>query len=162
MRGKLKDALNNIDMMYTELVEIANKIIDIYTKDVDELINKAYENVENLTMDNIRTLITKLSMKSYMFGDVKEKSSLKADCAEILKKEAYAIEFNKADGNNAIKENTATLEISDEIVSNAIYDLVASLFKTKLDEIHRVTDSLKSVLVSRMQEMKLSSSTFEG
>lgn len=157
MKGKLKEALSNIDMMYNDLVEIANKIVIIYTKDIDDLVSNAYNNVNNLSNEDIRQLMLKLSLKSYSFGDTKEKSSLKSKCAETIKKEAYAIKFNEIDGTVAYKENTATIEISDEIVSNAIYDLVANLFRTRLDEIHRVVDSLKSVLVSRMQEAKLSS-----
>lgn len=104
----------------------------------------------------------KLSFMSYTFGDVKEKSALKADCAEALRKEAYARKFNEADGNNAVRDNIALLETSDEIVVNSIHDLVSSLFKTKLDELHRVVATLQSILMSRMQEAKLAQGTSVG
>ena len=35
-----------------------------------------------------------------------------------------------------------------------LYELISNLLKTKLDELHRLTDTLKSILMSRMQEAK--------
>jgi hypothetical protein len=35
-----------------------------------------------------------------------------------------------------------------------LYNLVANLLKTKLDQLHRLVDALKSILMSRMQETK--------
>lgn len=154
MKRSLEEALKNTDTTYNELVEIANKMIRIYTGDIDKVIADV-SNIENLTNDDIRNTMTKLSLKAYQFGDVKEKSSLKAECAEALRKEAYAKEFSLGDGSVASKDTNATLNISNEIMTEAIYNLVASLFKTKLDEIHRVVDTLKTVLMSRMQEAKL-------
>ena len=100
----------------------------------------------------------KLSIRAYSFGDVKERSAIKAECAEILKKEAYAVSFNSSEGSVAVKDNTSILNISNEIVSECIYNLVASLFKIKLDELRRVIDILKTILMSRLSEMKMSSS----
>ena len=98
----------------------------------------------------------KLSIRAYSFGDVKERSAIKAECAEILKKEAYAVSFNSSEGSVAVKDNTSILNISNEIVSECIYNLVASLFKIKLDELRRVIDILKTILMSRLSEMKMS------
>lgn len=162
MRGNLKQALENTDMMYEQLVAIANDIIDTYTADVNKVIKNAYDNIENISNDDMRNLMLKLSLMSYTFSDVKEKSALKAECAEALKKEAYAKKFNEADGNNAVRDNTALLETSDEIVVNAIHDLVSSLFKAKADELHRIVATLQSILMSRMQEAKLTFSSSIG
>lgn len=155
MKGKLQQALDNIEMTYSQLVVIANDIVGDFTKDVDKLMKETYENINGLSNDSLRHLIITLSLKSYGFVDVKEKSALKVECAEALRKEAYAVEYNKAEGAVAARENTATINISDEILTEAVYNLVASLLKTKLDEIHRVVDSLKTVLMSRMAEAKL-------
>lgn len=155
MKGNLEQALANTEMTYSQLVNIANDIVGEYTKDIDKVVKEAYENINNLNNDSLRHVIITLSLKSYMFADIKEKSALKVECAEALRKEAYAIEYNKADGAVAARENTATINISDEILTESVYNLVASLFKTKMDEVHRVVDSLKTVLMSRMAEAKL-------
>lgn len=160
MKHSLEEALKNTDTTYNELVEIANKMIKIYADDIDNIIGDVSNNVEHLTNDDIRNVVTKLSLKAYQFGDVKEKSSLKAECAEALRKEAYAKEFSLGDGSVANKDTNATLNISNEIMVEAVYNLVASLFKTKLDELHRIVDTLKTVLMTRLQEAKLTAGTF--
>ena len=156
MKGNLEQALENTETVYGDLVSIANEIIEDYTKEVNSLISGAIARAESLTNDDIRQLILQLVLKSYTFSEVKEKSILKAECAEALRKEAYAKTFNALDGSNAVRENTALVEVSDEILTESIYNLVSSLLKTKLDELHRVVDALKTILMSRMQEAKLS------
>jgi len=159
-RGQLTLALDNADAVYNDIVVIADDIIKHYLWEIDSLIKTATEK-DTLSNDDIRHLILQLSLKSYGFSEIKEKSALKVECAEALRKEKYAIKFNETDGTVAYKENQATISSTDEILVEAIYNLVASLFKTKQDEIHRVVDSLKSILVSRNMEAKLSSELFE-
>ena len=157
MKGNLQQALDNTEQTYAQLVVIANEITNEHTREINADIRDAVDNINNLTNDSIRQLIINLALKSYSFSEIKEKSVLKAECAEALRKEAYAVEYNKAEGAVALRDNLATINISDEILTEAIYNLVCSLFKTKLDEIHRVIDALKTVLMSRMAEAKLSS-----
>lgn len=156
MKADLQKALDNVDMTYTELVEIADDIINTYTQEVESII-ESVNKIENLTNDMVRDTMLKLSLQAFRFSNVKEKSSLKAECAEILRKEAYAKSFNAGDGSVANRDNNALLNISNEILSETVYNLVADLFKTKLDEIHRVVDTLKTILMSRMAEAKLTS-----
>lgn len=154
---ELEQALNVVELTYSEIVEIANNIVDEYTKDIDPLISQVDNMVENLTNDDIRTLLLRLSIKAFRFGDVKERALIKADVAEIIKKEAYAKSFTAAEGSVAAKENATVLKIGNEIVSETVYTLVANLFKVKLEEIRRIIDTLKTILMSRLSEMKLSS-----
>lgn len=162
MRGNLQKALENADTTYNELKAIAGDMVSIYTKDIDATIKEVSSKVENLSNEEIRKLILKLSMQSYTFSEVKEKSALKAELAEALRKEAYATTFNGTDGSVALRENTATIETSDEVLVETIYDSVSSTFKVKLDEIHRIVDSLKTVLMTRLQEMKLASTSSDA
>lgn len=155
-------ALEKCEMVYADLVEIANEMIGSYTKEVDAVIREASGNIENLSNENIRALLLKISLKAYSFSEIKEKSAFKAECAETLRKEAYAKAFNMTPGATMIKTNMAVINASAEMLSETIYKLVADLFKTKLDELHRVCDSLRSVLSSRVQEMKLSSNYSVG
>jgi hypothetical protein len=95
-----------------------------------------------------------LQLKAYGISELKEKAALKAELAEILQKEHFAISFNGADGSAAVKDKLATVATSADTVTEALYNLIASLLKTKLDSIHRLVDVLKSILMSRMQETK--------
>ena len=155
MNKNLQKALDNVESTYQDLIDISNDILTEMTGDIDTMLDSAYSNIENLSNDAIRDLLLRLSLRSYSFSAIKDKSAFKSTLASTLRKEAYATQFNMTEGTVATKENTATLNISAEIVVEQIYDLTASLFKTKLDEVHRVVDTLKTVLMSRLSEAKL-------
>lgn len=155
MTKNVNTALDNIDMVYDDLIIIANDIYNQQLEDIDSMLARVYENPENLSNDDLRNLIMKLSLKAFSFGAVKEKSAFKAVLAETIRKEAHATAYGLAEGTAAAKENQAILNTSAEILSEEIYDLVANLFKVKLDSLHRVVDSCKTVLTSRLSEAKL-------
>ena len=157
MKPELEKALNAVEMTYKDIVEIADELVADYMKGLDNLIKSVEDRIDKISNDEIREIMLRLSIKAYSFGDVKEKSAIKAECAEILRKEAYAVSFNSAEGSVAAKDNTSTLKVSNEIVSECLYNLVANLFKIKLDETRRLIDTLKTILMSRLSEMKMSS-----
>lgn len=154
MTEKLSVALNNLETNYQYLVEIANGMLANVLGPVSELVNEVQARANNMSIDQLRDFILRLQLKAFEISEIKEKSALKAELAEALQKEKYAISFNGADGTAAVKGNIATVESSGEIASEALYNLVANLLKTKLDQLHRLVDCLKSILVSRMQETK--------
>lgn len=155
MRKNVNEALDKIDATYDELIVIANDIVNSAIGDVNQMLQSAYNNIENLSNEDIRGLILKVALRAYNFSEIKEKSTFKSELAETLRKEAHAIAFGSAEGTATAKENQAILSTSGEILAEEVYDLVAGLFKTKAEELHRVTDALKTVLMSRMAEAKL-------
>lgn len=157
MNTNVSKALTSIDVVYDDLIEVANDIFKETTGEVDAIMANAYNNIENMPNDAIRDLLLRLSLKSYTFSEIKEKAAFKAILGEVLRKEVYARNFNGGEGTVAVRENNAILSSGAEIIAEEIYSLVAGMLKTKLDEIHRVVDTLKSVLMSRMQEAKLAS-----
>lgn len=155
MNKNVSAALDAIDVTYDELVHIANDIARSVVGDLDVMMDSAYADVERLSNDAIRDLMLRLSLRSYSFSEVKEKAAFKATLGETLRKEAYANNFNSAEGTVAVRENKAILESSNEILAEEIYNLVAAIFKSKIDEIHRIVNTLQTVLMSRMSEAKL-------
>lgn len=151
---KLETALANVETTYGELVNIANDFLSATFAPIDELINQINFRINALSIDQIRDYMLTLQLKAYGISELKEKAALKAELAEILQKEHFAISFNGVDGSAAVKDKLATVATSSEIVTEALYNLIASLLKTKLDAIHRLVDVLKSILMSRMQESK--------
>lgn len=162
MNDEVQTALETTEMLYTELVSIANDIVKPYVKDLNDIIDEASQYVDTMSIEQIRYCILQISLQSFKFGDIKEKTTLLSACAETLRKEAYAKQFNRAEGSVAAKESTAIIQTSSQTVAEMIYDLVASMLKTKLDEAHRCVDALKSVLMSRMSEQKIMASFSEG
>lgn len=157
MTSSVAKALESIDQTYDSLIEIANDIFEQTSKEVDEMMIGAYEDSEKLSNDAIRDLMLKLSLKSYTFSEIKERAAFKAVLGEVIRKEEYAYNFNQSEGTVAVRENNATIETNAEIIAEEIHTLVANMLKTKLDEIHRVVNTLQTVLMTRMQEAKLTS-----
>lgn len=156
MSEAVNNALNNVDMVYDELIQIANETVESIVGDISSTIRDIQSDLENMNNDLLRDYILKLCLKSYSFSDIKEKAAFKAEIAETIRKEAYAKQFNSTEGTVAVRQNNAEIAISAEYLSEEIYQLISALLKTKADEIHRVVDALKTVLMSRLQEAKIS------
>lgn len=154
MNQKLEAALTNVETTYGELVVIANDFLQSTFVPIDELVDQINRQINSLSVDQLRDYLLMLQLKAYGISELKEKAALKAELAEILQREHFAISFNGADGSAAVKDKLATVATSSETVTEALYTLIASLLKTKLDAVHRLVDVLKSILMSRMQEAK--------
>jgi hypothetical protein len=154
MNAKLETALTNVETTYSELVEIANGMLKPLFDPINQLVNTISATVNALSIEQIRDYILQLQLKAFEISETKEKAALKAELAETLQKEKYAVSFNSLDGSAAVKDKLALVETSSEFVSETLYNLVANLLKTKVDQLHRLVDALKSVLMSRMQETK--------
>lgn len=162
MAKNLDIALNNVEITYQELIEIANDMSNHFFNEINQLIEYLKNNLYSLGNDEIRTTILNLSLKSFSLSEIKDKTILKQEIAETLRKEKYSQIFNLTDGTVGFKDNTAILESSEQILVELIYDYVASAFKNKVDEIHRIVDSLKTILMSKMQELKITNTTMEA
>lgn len=160
MKSTVQEALDKVEMTYQELNEVANEMTETFFEPVDKIIEEL-SNINDLSNDMVRDYMIRLALNSYSLSEIKEKSALKAECAEALRKEKYARSFREAAGSAAIKENEALLNSNEQVIIEALYNLVSSLFKTKLDECHRVVDVLKSVLMSRNAEAKLTTNVID-
>ena len=154
MDKKLEEALAAVEATYGDLVEIANSMLDPLFKPINELVFKLNANIHALAIEQIRDYILELQLKAFSISEIKEKAALKAELAEAIQKEKFAISFNGLDGSAAVKDKLALVATSAETVTETLYNLVANLLRTKLDQVHRLVDSLKSILMSRMQETK--------
>ena len=157
MTDKLNEALQNVEMTYGELVEIANSITKPIFEPIDDIVKDVSSRINSMPIDMIRDTMLDLQIKAFEIAETKEKAALKAELAEALQKEKFAVSFTGSDGTAALKDKLAQLATSEETLTEAMYNLVANLFKTKLDQCHRLVDCLKSILMSRMQETKFMS-----
>lgn len=154
MDKKLEEALNNVELTYKELVEIANDMLNPLFGPINGIVSTLSTTVNSLSIDQIRDYILQLQLKAFEISETKEKAALKAELAETLQKEKFATSFNGFEGSAAVKEKLALIEASPETVSETLYNLVANLLKTKLDQLHRLVAALTSILMSRMSEAK--------
>lgn len=154
MNDKLTEALNNIEITYKELIEISNSFTKSIFDPIDQLVNDISLNINSMSIDQLRNYMLQLQLKAYSISEIKEKAALKAEIADSLQKEKFAINFTTADGSVGNKTNSAQIAVSQEIVSKTLYELVANLLKTKVDQLHRLVAVLTSTLMSRMSEAK--------
>lgn len=162
MEIKLETALDNIEATYAQISEMASGIVNEVSANADSVIDGVKSKLDNLTNDGLREAMVRLSLEAYSLGAIKEKSAMKAEIAESLRKEAYAKSFSSKEGSVALKESSALLDISSEIVAETVCNLIASLLRNKLDELHRVVDTLKTTLTSRLSEARLVSGISGG
>jgi len=161
MAKSLKEALDNVEMSYSQVAEVANSILEDILKPVDNLISVIGTDINSLSLDQLKDYLWKLQHKAYTLSEVKEKSILKAELAEMLQKEKSAKIYIEAEGTTNAKSSTALLESSQEIVVQALYENISNQLKTKVDQLHRMVDALKSIIMTRMQEAKLSMTNLE-
>lgn len=154
MNKKLEDALNSVEMTYGELVEIANGIVDPIVKSANELVGKLDQDVNALSNDQLREYTLMLQLKAFGLSETKEKAGMKADLALALQKEAYAVSYASMEGAQGTRDRLATTATAQETLVQVMYSLVSNLLKTKVDQLHRLVDALKSILISRGQEAK--------
>lgn len=160
-KPNLNEALDKVEMAYGDVVSIANDMLAPLFDPINKLVEEINGRINTFTVEEIRNYMMRLQLRAYEISETKEKSSLKAELAQAVRKEKYALTFNEAQGTAGTKDNTALLAASEEIIVESLYSLVASLLKTKLDALHRLVDALKSVLMSKMQEAKLSANALE-
>ncbi len=156
MAKDLNKSLDNVEMTYSQVAEIASSILQDILKPVDNIINVMGDDINSLSLDQLKDYMWKLQHKAYTLSEVKEKSLLKAELAEMIQKEKSANSYMQAEGTNEAKKSVALLESSEETVVQALYENISNQLKTKVDQIHRLVDCLKSIIMTRMQELKLS------
>lgn len=159
MTPKFKAALEQVEMTYGEIVDIANSMLAGPFEEPNRIIDFIQSNVESMSVEMLRDCILRLQLAAYSLSELRDRSGVKATCAEAIKKEAYATSYIGQEGTAGVKDSNTTLAISENIVAQCLYDLVASLVKTKVDMLLRLVDSLKSILMSRMQEIKLNATS---
>lgn len=156
MAKDLSKAISEVELTYEQIEQIANDIIKEPLDSVNQLVNEIQVNLPVMSADLLRDYMIKLQLAVFQISEIRDKAAAKAQCAEALRKEAYSASFLLQEGTAGQKDANATIAISENIVTECLYDLVSNLVKTKIDQGLRLVDTLKSALVSRMQEAKIS------
>jgi hypothetical protein len=159
MAKDINKALESVEMTYYQIKDIADSMLADSFEEPNRIVNFIQLNIESMSIDMLRDSILRLQLAVYSLSELRDRAGIKASCAEAIRKEAYAANYISQEGTAGIKDSNTTLAISENIIAQCLYDLVASLTKTKVDQLHRMIDSLKSILMSRMQEAKLSATS---
>jgi hypothetical protein len=161
MAKDLNKALEAVEMTYGQIKQIADDMVAAPFAEVNRLYEEVSLRVDMLSIEALREYLLKLQLAAFGLSEMRDRAGAKATCAEAVRKEAYAVSYANQEGTAAAKDSATTLAIAENIVAQCLYDLVAALVKTKLDSTHRLIDTLKSILMSRMQEAKMSNSMLD-
>ena len=161
MAKDLNKALEAVEMTYGQIKQIADDMLAAPFEEVNRLYGDVSTYVDSLSIEALRDYLLRLQLAAFGLSELRDRSGAKATCAEAVRKEAYAVSYSSQEGTAAAKDSAATLAIAENIVAQCLYDLVAALVKTKLDSTHRLIDTMKSILMSRMQEAKLNNSIMD-
>ena len=79
MAKNIESALDQVELTYSEVIEIANQMLESILTPINDLISVIGEDINSLSLDQLKDLMWKLQYKAYVLSEVKEKSSLKAE-----------------------------------------------------------------------------------
>ena len=150
----IEKSRQDVEDTFKDLSPIVIEVVDKYSKEADKIINRL-SNANNFTNQELRDAILALSIESYFFGQSKDASILKQECAATLLKEKQAIIYNGTVGTQLVRQNQSILDSSEQQVVSMLYSAVANSLKTKADELHRLINALQGILISRNAEAKL-------
>lgn len=161
MAKDLSKALDNLELTYNNVIDIANSILEPIISPVNVLVETIGDDINSLSLDELKDYMWKLQHSAYGLTEIKEKSQLKAELATALQKEKAAQKFMEADGAQGAKQSIALIETSEEIVVEALYESIASQLKNKVDQVQRLVNVIQSILMARMQELKITNNSIQ-
>lgn len=156
MAKDLNQALTEVEVTYSQIKQIAEDMLSETFAPLNQVVAEIQYNINEMSIDMLRHYMLQLQLHTFQLSELRDKTAVKAQCAEAIKKEAYATSFLAQEGTAGQKDSNATIAISENIVVECLYELVANLVKTKVDQSLRLVDTLKSILMSRMAEAKIS------
>ena len=103
MDRKLELALEAVETTYGDLIGISNDMLNPIFTPINEVVSNVNASINAMSIEQIRDYILTLQLKAFEISEIKEKAALKAELAETLQKEKFAVSFNCLDGSAAAK-----------------------------------------------------------
>ena len=117
MAKDLNKALEAVEMTYSQIKEIADSMLSGPFEEPNRIIEDIQYNVESMSIDMLRDSILRLQLAVYALSELRDRSGIKATCAEAIRKEAYAAAYIGQEGTAGVKDSNTTLAISENIVA---------------------------------------------
>ena len=141
------------------LENIVNDIVNSYTKELDEYVNKIKsvldDDTDGLTEHDLNQIMIKLCSYMYFIGSKQELLGIRADISDALRDEKYNLAFMSATGTVASKESQALNAIKEEEVIKVIYDRAYKIMKNKYAAVDKWIDAIKKILSMRIKLLEI-------
>lgn len=166
---KVKKILNDTGENVKFFEDIANQVIDGYTKNLDDLMKDIYTDIVDrsysvVSREIIEKYLTKLTLMIYFMGTNLERLGIYGDMSAAAKQEIYNKAYLKAQDEAALNktkktvaELTAQAEGSSiyETAVNYIYNRTYKLFKFKIDSAQSTAAMLNKLLSGKYADLQL-------
>ena len=158
LKKKVDKAKIDVKNIYGDLSPIVKDTVAKHSKEMDAIIYKIKSKTKNgssLTSKEIKDYMMQLSIETYDFAQSKDMSILMQECAIAVSKSTQAEIFNSTAGTQAVRGNQSIVESIDKQLVAILQSAVANCMKSKLDEAHRMINTLSGILISMNAENKL-------
>ena len=150
-----KEAKKEVKQIYKDLSPIVKETVRKNSKEVDAIMENIRKNLDTMTNQEIQQNMLKLSVECYYLSERKENANLMQDIAIALNKSSYAEAYNGNEGTQQQRANQAIVDTADKEIVKILQTRISDSLKGKLDEAHRMCNTLSNVLISRNAENKL-------
>lgn len=141
------------DSKYIENIvrEISNKEIGF----IDDYIEKIKISLdeEDLSINELNTILIRLCSFYYFLVDKQESASIKGDIASMVRDERYNSSFLESQGTIAKKQALAESNSMEENIVSKIYNSVYKTLKYKRESVNTLIDAIKKVISSKVIEL---------
>ena len=156
MNKKLDEAA--VDEIYFQLSDAVKETVSEITKPIDDIVQELSKGINLFSNSELWDFQMRLGVEAYRLSNMKELSALKDACAEALYKEGLAKAYAEASGAAETKKQASVLATIEKQAVSMLYNSIASILKTKLDEAHRLVNIIQNIQISRAAEAKQNSS----
>lgn len=151
---------NILDRVERDSKYIENIVKDISNKEIgfiDDYIEKIKISLdeEDLSIDELNTVLIRLCSFYYFLVDKQESASIKGDIASMVRNEKYNSSFLESQGTIAKKQALAESDSMGEHIVSKIYFSVYKTLKYKRESVNTLIDAIKKIVTSKVKELEL-------
>lgn len=168
-KEKIDSIIQDTEQNITYFNEVFEKIVDSYTRPLDEIMAGVYDDIvtqDYPSTDVLEKYFLKLSNCIYFMSEKSEKLGVYDALTKTAFKEMYNKLYLESQGSNVgvvgakkptVAESTAVAENGTvyELTVNDLYNRVYKTVKTKLDSANTMLSSISKVISRRMSETQM-------
>lgn len=152
-----KEIFENVEHKSLNIEKLLKKIVDKEIGFIDDYIEKIKVSLdeEDLSIDELNTILFRLCSFYYFLVDKQESASIRGDIASMVRNEKYNSSFLESQGTIAKKQALAESDSMEENIVSKIYNSVYKTLKYKRESVSTFIDAVKKVTSTKIAEMQL-------
>lgn len=158
----VENVVNKIDYISRTEIALCDEFVMKNCGKLDKLISNIYQDINNLTDQQVESYILELATQLYYVSSCQEMVGIKEDVCKMFKAKIYNEARREAQGTVADKDAQALLISQNESLALNVYTRAYKTIKAKVESGYEVLNSLKKIMNRRLAEIELSNSRYIG